>query len=486
MILINLNDHFFCVCVRLFVCEKMILPKTLFLVALTSCRLATAQTGDEIAFDFFDYSTYMSLNDANLNGGKGFLSNWVVQADDSDCSIRAFNGNPNLVALGNSSMIGNNNNNGNDPCAIVRRIADTDLGDNSTPVERFVSVVFQRGTGDSLFSVFIGERVDQFRNIERNAETIKVGAGAEPYVGMHGFISGGSLKTTLSVNRNNMQRTEVSLTDQNASPVLVVRFVLQPHQSSAQVSHNFFMVPPSGSVQLNISSLSSPGVAVQFNTRWGIAIGTGNCFVAQVRIGTTFASVMKNTTMSTSSTTMTRPTSVPPTPPPPTPVTTPSPPTPPTTQSPPTPTTSSTQTRTTTAVFTSSTLIASTSVGAVDNTTNSTSSNAADKMVDEGSLPIATIAGAAVSGGAVLLLLIALIVFLVLRARSRQKTEARSSTAPVAAGDAHGATEMAMARESKASMSTDSTYGDLRLASEYSAVGLPDAGGHYAPMEMTN
>jgi hypothetical protein len=488
----NIQFLFYFIFLSLFLfVKRMILQQTLFLaVALTSCRLATAQTGDEIAFDFFDYATTLPLNGAHFDGGKGFVSNWVVP-NSVDCSIRAFNGNPNLVALGNSSMIGNSNDN-DDPCAIIRRVADTDLAENAsaTSVERFVSVVFQRGTGETMCSLFIGERVDQFRNLERNAETIKVNGGAaEPYVGFHGYINGGTLKHAMSVNKNNMQRTEISLTDQNASPVLVVRLVLQPSSNNALVSYNFFMVPPSGSVQLSASSLSSPGVSVQFNTPWGIAIGAGSCFVAQVRIGTTFASVTRNTTMSTSSTvsTTTRPTTVtrsPPTPPPPTPVTTPSPPTPPTTQSPPTPTTttttSSTQSRTTTTAFST----APTSVG-----TNSTSSNAADKMVDEGSIPIATIAGAAVSGAAVLLLLIALIVFLVFRARSRQKTEARSSTAAgAAAGD--GATEMAMARESKASMSTDSTYGDLRLASQYSAVGLPDAGstgvGHYSPMAMTN
>jgi hypothetical protein len=122
---------------------------------------------------------------------------------------------------------------------------------------------------------------------------------------------------------------------------------------------------------------------------------------------------------------------------------------------------------------------------------------ASDNLMDESSLPTAIIGGA-IGGGIAALCLIALVVFLVMRSRSKGPTKAAAAD-----GD-----EMATARESN-SMTNMDTYGNLRLVNVnvYSTAGLggssPGASGdsveppadvhtyqappsqaHYTPMDM--
>jgi hypothetical protein len=111
-------------------------------------------------------------------------------------------------------------------------------------------------------------------------------------------------------------------------------------------------------------------------------------------------------------------------------------------------------------------------------------------MKDEASLPVAVIGGA-VGGGIAALLLLALVIFCVVRSRSQSKA---SASAP----------EMATARESNSIIPSDvgkgttsNLYGDIRLANVYSSDGLtvtsvpsvgsssdPDPSTHYTPLEM--
>lgn len=99
--------------------------------------------------------------------------------------------------------------------------------------------------------------------------------------------------------------------------------------------------------------------------------------------------------------------------------------------------------------------------------------------MDEASLPIAIIAGAA-GGGVALLLLIALIVCILLRCRGD-----RSEKKTVAAADSP--MEMVTAREGNSDSGRD-TYGDLRLANnEYSSAGLsPSSGDSLSKSEATS
>jgi hypothetical protein len=114
----------------------------------------------------------------------------------------------------------------------------------------------------------------------------------------------------------------------------------------------------------------------------------------------------------------------------------------------------------------------------------------ADNMMNEESLPVATIAGAVGGSIAALLIVGAIVAFFVLRSRRNKQQQSHSS---LSLGDRQSV-EMATTRESPSiAMSSNTTYGNLRLATtEYSTAGLPQQSGtvttgtqtQYTEMEM--
>jgi hypothetical protein len=518
----------------------MIIALSLSLGLLLLADEATPQqSAAELAYDLFNYTNAPSIMKV-LAGGSGFgpASNWLAPPT-ADCEAVSFNSltvRANATVYANTTMVGSRN----DQCQIVRLLAIQTPPSNGT---RWYSFVFKSDSvgggakGTAALAVALGEPA--FVSLWNTSLPFML--AGPPGAMRTGAVAISAIKRATSsnfaYNIAGSAAAEAHAVD-TKGPWTIFLFIRVSWVDNKLVNVHYapfdLTVPALEVSEARVLEKSATTVTSPITDLLAISIAMSQIYVAQVRVGSTFNSVHRDVPGGSIKATV-RPTLA----------TTPS-----TTAGNSTTTTATTTTTTTTTTArstsvvgtsasdnliatasadsssslagsgTSSTCVASAcavcvgvasckwcsadraatsgrctaalddGLGACDFVTLTSSGCAMvaepDKQIDDGSLPVSVIAGAA-GGGVAALLLIGLVVFLVLRSRRRHTKQT-----PVPASGAGAATpdpEMSTTREAN---SSNNLYGDIRLTNVYSVAGLAtqsasgSSGGdpHYSPMAM--
>jgi hypothetical protein len=486
-------------------------------ILLVVMGVASAQSGAEIAYDLFDYAT---INDLASNGGRGFTAPWTRTPD---CLALQFSPTSlNFTSFAKTLQIGGGSR--KNACELQRSFAMQFTATSSAT--GFVSfLLWSEGSGSparrNMFGVSIGtltaSGVHAWEDVESgDFVELETQAGVmAPFAFMvtHENTGIGSVRTRFDYDGKNLEIGTRPIRGHHFFVVIKITpirergnmyYNLQPYVYEADYLSN---------VNASLLDAAPPHRVDPFVSTMSIAMS--GFYISQLRIGATFGSVYGD--IPSSLTTAPRPTTTGP------PLTLPTPSTTTTTtaagstsraiSSASTTTSSANASASATTKTTCETVSISTCSSCLENTgckwcsataeSESTAGRCVESNIDGcarltlaapgcpiandqmAAVPIAVIAGASVGGVVLILLIIAVVVGLVMRARSKSKQKLAS--------------EMTTARESHtiAASADESNYSDLRLTSVYSTAGLgtptsiAESGApmdasrpHYSQMEM--